>query len=254
MPSIASTINKMLDHDLDYTAWKNFAIQNNTYLRPVGDGTFVNADGLTLYYTSNKTLTTKASGNTKLTGGSIDPLSMATILNALPDPHNATNIPDQMLFVDTLDGTPSGSYGTINAGSSFFWKGLLYLNANLSSQGIGASQYAFGQNPDDFKNHQGNTSIGASGGYLYGQKITSIFMDGVLYLRGNWTKSGNGNILGSLITKGGMSGSGTTDIYYDARLGGGILKQIAPSVVQAHDGTTLQNLVSGPIAELKSWN
>lgn len=234
-PSVAARIDSLIRNDLDYTAWKTYAIANNGYVRPTGSGKdahFVNNDGQVLYVTPDRTLTTNPEGNARLTN--LDQLSMADLI---PDSRNTSSIPDRILFIDTVSGTEDGPLGRVVLGSGFFWKGLLFCMADVEASGVKASQSILMKNPDEYAQDPKGDSTGTI------QK--SCLMDGVLYVAGNYTCTGNGNIYGSLICRGGFTGSGTPDIWFNTRNRFGLFREPVAGV-NLHE---LAELVSCPITE-----
>jgi hypothetical protein len=232
--SMIGKVDDLTSTQLSYATWKSFAIQNGAYLRPVGSGGsisyFTNFDGLKLYVTPTKSLTTSPTGNTLLT--SLDQLSMDSLI---PSDRDTFKVSDRMIFIDKY---ANGSYATVNIGSSFFWKGLLYVEGNISTQGINSGQTVLGRNPDQY-------TAFANGGYTSksGTLINSCYLDGVLAIAGSLNRQGNGAIYGSLICKGGYSGSGSPDIWYNPRNKGGILKQ--PT-----NPNLIAQIITGPTVEI----
>jgi hypothetical protein len=53
----------------------------------------------------------------------------------------------------------------------------------------------------------------------------------------------NGCIYGSLVAKGGYSGSGSPDIYYNSRNAGGLFRDVV-------DDQTIAQIITGPTTEL----
>lgn len=224
-------INNLINSQLDYTTWKNFAIANSSYVRPnAGGNEFYNANGQILYVTGTKTLTTSAAGNTKLT--SLDQLSMASLI---PSDGNTISLRDRILFVDTVSGTQNGTFSTVGIGSSFFWKGLLYVQGNISTTGISAGQSILMKNPDEYTLDPKGTTTGARHG--------SCYLDGVMLVAGTLNRNGNGCIYGSLIAKGGYNGGGSPDIYYNSRNSGGLFKEVV-------DNQTIAQIITGPTKEV----
>lgn len=234
-PVIAAKIDDLLFTQLNYDSWKAAAIKNNSYARPVQSGNnsmyFINRDGLRLYVTPSRTLTTDATGNTAFTS-----LNQVSMDNLIPADRNTATLRDRVLFVDTFEGRVDGTMPTVSVGSTFFWKGLLYVMGNISTSGVASGQTVWMKNPDEFVADPLGTQTGAARG--------SCYMDGVLYVNGQLSRSGNGCIYGSLIAKGGYAGSGSPDIYYNSRNGNGLF-------ANDPDGSQiLRQIISGPIAEL----
>jgi len=238
--SMINKIDNLLDTQLNYTTWKEFAIQKGGYARPVlsNNGSvsyFVNQQGQRLYVTPNKTLTTSSSGNSAFT--SIGQLSMYNLVpqGGSATPFNTSKISDRVLFSDTVQGTPNGTKATIETGSNFFWKGLLYLQANLKTTGVGAGQQVLMKNPDEFLQDPTGNTTGAPRG--------SCYLDGVVYVDGSLDRNGNGCIYGSLMCRGGYGGGGSPDIYYNSRNGRGLFQDVK-------DKKSIRAIIPGPIAEL----
>lgn len=238
-PGVASQVDSMIQNTMDYNTWKQFAIKRNGYLRPTvsGGGSvtgYRNANGQTLYVTSSRTLTTYATGNTLLTN--IAQISMKPLVSPSG---NTAEIADRILFLDTPEGRSDGTKVDVSLGSSdaFFWKGLLYLNANFSTAGGGAFPTILGKNPDQFRNDpEGNN----------GTQISNCYMDGALMITGSMSRTGNASVYGTMIATGGYGGSGGPDIYYNSRNGKGLFRGqgIYAAIFQ---------IIEGPVAEMNSW-
>lgn len=238
-PAVAEQVDAMIWNTLDYATWKQFAIKKNGYLRPTVSGGsvsgYVNAEGQKLYVTPSRTLTTSPTGNTPMTN-----LAQLSMKPLVPASGNTADIADRILFVDTPEGTPDGTKRTITLGSNddFFWKGLLYLNASLSTSGGGAFPTILGKNPDDYR----ADPVGTSTGTL----IPGCYLDGALMVTGQMSRTGNAAIYGTLIATGGYGGSGGPDIYYNSRNAQGLFRGQGTHVA------TFQ-IIEGPTAELNSW-
>jgi hypothetical protein len=237
-PQVALEVSNTLDVALDYDFWKNFAIANNGYVRPNSSGSgFVNEKGQTLYVTSTGMLTTVATGNTLFTS-----LSQISMTKLVPSNGNTAQIPDRILFIDTREGTANGTPNDVSLGSNdaFFWKGMIYCNGNWSTSGGGAFPTILMKDPDQYAADPTGTTTG--------QLISNCYLDGLLYVTGNLSRTGNATIYGTLVTKGGYGGTGSPDIYYNSRLKKGLF---SGSVEQ--QSKVLHELVSGPISELNVW-
>ncbi|MGC8740470.1 MAG: hypothetical protein ACP5UB_03335 [Candidatus Sumerlaeaceae bacterium] len=237
-PQIALEVSNTLDVALDYDFWKSFAIANNGYVRPKTSGSgFVNEKGQTLYVTPTGMLTTVATGNTLFTS-----LAQISMKKLVPSNGNTSSLPDRILFIDTPQGTKDGTPVNVSLGSSdaFFWKGMIYCNGNWSTSGGGAFPTVLMKNPDEYAaDPTGNTT---------GRLVANCYLDGLLYVTGNMSRTGNATIYGTLVTKGGYGGTGSPDIYYNSRLKKGLFNS---NVDQ--QSKVLHELVSGPISELNVW-
>lgn len=235
-PPVASYIDSVMTNMMSYNAWKAFAIQQGGYCRPSGNG-FLNDMGQPLYVTPSGTLTTVANNNTRFTQ-----LRQMSMKNLVPANGNTSQVPDRILFVDTVEGTQNGTLGNIamNSSDSWFWKGLLYLNANFSTSGGGGFPNVWMKNPDQYQADPSGLSTG--------QSIANCYMDGILFVAGAMGRTGNASVYGTVIAKGGYGGGGSPDIYYNTRLKDGLFKNI----VGGGSGL-LAAAVSGPIQELNLW-
>lgn len=237
-PQIALEVSNTLDVALDYDFWKSFAIANNGYIRPKTGGTgYVNEKGQTLYVTPTGMLTTVATGNTLFTS-----LAQISMKKLVPPSGNTSQLPDRILFIDTPQGTKNGTPVNVSLGSNdaFFWKGMIYCNGNWSTSGGGAFPTVLMKNPDEYAADPTGNSTGSL--------IANCYLDGLLYVTGNMSRTGNATIYGTLVTKGGYGGTGSPDIYYNSRLKKGLF---ASTVEQ--QSKVLHALISGPIAELNAW-
>jgi hypothetical protein len=237
-PQIALEVSNTLNVALNYDFWKSFAIANNGYVRPKTSGTgFVNEKGQTLYVTPTGLLTTVSTGNTLFTS-----LAQISMKRLVPANGNTSQIPDRILFIDTPQGTPNGTpvNVSLNSSDAFFWKGMIYCNGNWSTSGGGAFPTILMKNPDEYAaDPTGNST---------GRLIGNCYLDGLLYVTGNMSRTGNATIYGTLVTKGGYGGTGAPDIYYNSRLKKGLF---ASTVEQ--QSKVLHELVSGPISEMNAW-
>ena len=234
-PPVVNYVDTVINQMMSYETWKAFAIQQEGYCRPSGDG-FVNDNGQPLYLTTSGKLTTVATNNTRFTQ-----LRQVSMKNLVPASGNTSEIPDRVLFVDTLEGTKNGTLGNIamNSSDAWFWKGLLYLNANFSTSGGGGFPGVLMKNPDQY-------AIDPSG--ATGTKIASCYIDGMLYVAGAMSRTGNASVYGSVIAKGGYGGGGSPDIYYNSRLKNGLFRNI-----EGGGSEVLAAAISGPIQELNMW-
>ncbi|AXA35585.1 hypothetical protein BRCON_0808 [Candidatus Sumerlaea chitinivorans] len=235
---VAVTVDNMINNILDYESWKSFAIANNGYIRPrAGGGGFVNERGQTLHVTPSGTLTTVSTGNTPLTS-----LAQISMKRLIPPDGNTAAIPDRMLFIDTPEGRANGTPVTISLGSNdaFFWKGMIYHNGNWSTSGGGAFPTVLMKNPDEYAADPTGSSTGT--------RIANCYLDGLLYVTGSLSRTGNATIYGCIVTKNGYGGTGSPDIYYNSRLKAGLF-----SSVSVYGSLQIAEMVTGPIAELNAW-
>jgi len=122
---------------------------------------------------------------------------------------NWANVDYEVIFVDTIDGneptTDGANMATLRlSGSGASWKGFYYICANLDVTGMGQ--------PDDIP-------IKRPDGVYFDKEA---FMDGILCVRGAYDGAGNEVVYGSIYAKGGFTGSGTPDVYYNVDLRDGI--------------------------------
>lgn len=235
---VALQVSNTIDVALNYDFWKNFAIANNGYVRPKQGGSgYVNEKGQTLYVTPTGFLTTTPTGNTLFTS-----LSQISMKKLVPPDGNTAQLPDRILFIDTPQGQANGTPVNVSLGSNdaFFWKGMIYCNGNWSTSGGGAFPTILMKNPDQYAADPTGTSTG--------QLVGNCYLDGLLYVTGNLSRTGNATIYGTLVTKGGYGGTGSPDIYYNSRLKKGLFNS---NVDQ--QSKVLHELVSGPISELAVW-
>ncbi|MGI8907472.1 MAG: hypothetical protein ACR2IE_13385 [Candidatus Sumerlaeaceae bacterium] len=227
--SMIGKVDNLINTQLDYNTWKQFAIANNSYIRPANTGNgFVNQVGQTLYVTPARTLSTSPTGNSALTD--LKQISIPTSL--IPADGNTAKLRDRILFIDNK---PNGQFGSVAIKSGFFWKGLMYVHGGVDIQGAGASGNVLLKNPDEYKTDPTGSSTGT--------KIGNIIMDGVMLVEGTLSRSGNAAIYGSLVAKGGYSGNGTVDIYYNSRNAGGLFKEVV-------DDQTISQIITGPTMEI----
>ncbi|PKO17532.1 hypothetical protein CVU37_08570 [candidate division BRC1 bacterium HGW-BRC1-1] len=235
-PATSVYIDSVMNNMMNYNTWKAFAIQQGGYCRPGTGGGFVNDSGQPLYVTPSGSMTTVATHNTRFTE-----LRQISMKNLVPSNGNTSQIPDRILFIDTIEGTQNGTYGNIamNSSDNWFWKGLLYLNSDFSTSGGGGFPSVLMKNPDQFAaDPSGSTGTNTAGCY----------MDGILYVAGTMGRTGNASVYGTIIAKGGYGGSGSPDIYYNSRLKEGLFKN-----VMGGGSGLLAAAVSGPIQELNLW-
>ena len=264
---VTSRIDDMISNTLSYTAWKNFAISRGRYIRPPASGSqFLNDLNQPLYVKADpnnpnlKVLTTNSSGATAFT--SLKQISMNNLVpqngNIDTNPYSTGFVLDQVLFLDTPQGTINGTMKDYNLNSSddFFWKGLLYVNGNLNTSGGGAFPSIRGKNPDEYA----TDAYGVSTGHM----ISNCYMDGILMVRGGMTRTGNAAVYGTLVAVGqgaanAVDGSGSPDIYYNTRNKFGLF-QADPGAggtpetpYQAAIAEKNFNIVGGATRELRAW-
>lgn len=219
--SVESLVNDIINNGLDYTAWKSYAIANNWYFRPNSSGTtpYVNSSGQTLYVQPNAitgpTLTTNSNGGTYSSFTSLDQISRKSLV---PSGGNTYSMVDRPLFIDTKEGLATNNGGTaasitLGSASSFFWKGLIYVNGNFTTSGIGNAATVLVQNPDQFASDPTSSS---------GYTPSGCFLDGILYYTGSFSRSGNSLVYGSVIPKsGGSSFNAFPNVCFNSRLATG---------------------------------
>lgn len=253
--NVASIVDNTINNDLNYEVWKAYAISKNAYCRPPSSGSqFVNQDGIKLWVKSDRTL---IAGSTQPNGAQpFTNLSQVSMSYLVPSNGNTCSIADQVLFVDTKQGTQNGTPTNISLNSSdqFFWKGLLYVNGGVSLSGAGGFQTVFMRSPDDWLAETDpvhNTS--------HGRLVAGCFLDGILFSTGAISRTGNSSVYGCYVSKTGMSSGGGPYVYYNSRVRGGLFQNPLPDTSSAspNDGKYLDKLakrmISGPIRELMAW-
>lgn len=123
---------------------------------------------------------------------------------------NRLTAPYDLIFIDTVDGTPPkpdhSNLATIsNSGSGIGMKGLFWMGANFDQTGAGNPASLLCEKPD------GTT-----------QNIAKVYLDGVLYAAGTIHFGGNPVIYGSVVAEQGYLSGGTPEIYYNYRLANGL--------------------------------
>src|SRR5207248_1821766 len=109
---------------------------------------------------------------------------------------NPYNIADACLFVDTPEGIKTGTEPQYSLTSSdrFFWKGVLYLNGNLSLWGGTSFPSVWMRNPDQFAAAQADSTLYQA---THGALVTNCFLDGLLLITGAVARTGNATLYGS---------------------------------------------------------
>jgi hypothetical protein len=267
-PVITARVNDMIDNILGYTAWKNFAISRGRYFRPPTNGgsQFVNDQNQPLYVKNDpnnpnlKVLTTNSQGATAFT--QLGQLSMINLVpgngNIDTNPFAAGYVLDQILFLDTPEGTKNGTMRDYNINSSdhFFFKGLMYVNGNLDTQGGGSFPSIRGKNPDEYATDAYGTTTG--------HMIDQCYLDGILFVRGKMSKTGNAAVYGTLVSVGqgatnAVDGAGSPDLFYNTRNKFGLFKGDPSSngtpetPYQAAIKASTFNVVGGATHEMPVW-
>jgi hypothetical protein len=263
-PVVTNEVIDMTSNTLNYTVWKNFAIQRGRYIRPGSGSQFVNDNGQLLYVKNDsnaknpRVLTTSPVGATALTN-----LAQLTMIGMVPSDHNVDVNPklpdgtinpayvsDQVLFIDTPEGRASGTKRdyALNSSDAFFWKGLLYINGNLNTTGGGAFPDIWGKNPDEYAADPYGTSVG--------HLLVGTYMDGIMAVTGTATKTGNGVVYGTLVALGQVDGGGSPDIYYNTRNKNGLFQSDPSAQGQTATPSTPQvtfRIVGQATREMDAW-
>lgn len=248
--AVATAVDTFMNNDMNYTTWKQFAISKNLYAKPNRTNNpthYVNSSGVTLYVkASDRSLIAIPTGQTVPAGYSrFENLEQVSMKSLVPGDGVTIDIPDRILFIDTAQGTATGTPTNITLGSNdaFFWKGLFYLNGNLTLGGSGNAPTINMKNPDQYAQFLSNTTQYRTNGYMVGNCIC----DGILYASGTVDRTGNSSVYGTVAAKGGMASGGGPDIYYNSRNKMGLFQEqiITPN-------NELAGLISGPICEIDS--
>lgn len=246
-PYVATAVDNFMNNDMNYTTWKAFAQAKNLYAKP-GSGGFVNASNIPLYVKpTDKTLVAIPTGQPIPSGHirftELQQVSMRDLANAAGG--YTLDIPDRILFIDTAQGTANGTPTNISLGSNdaFFWKGLFYLQGNLTLGGSGNAPTVNMKNPDQYAQYLSNPTLYKTNGFM----IPRTICDGILYASGTVDRTGNSAVYGTVVAKGGMGSGGGPDIYYNSRNKMGLFQE---KIVSPNN--ELAGLISGPIAEIKN--
>ncbi len=122
------------------------------------------------------------------------------------------NDPYDLLFIDTIDGTPPKADGSnlatiSNSGTGVGMKGVFWIGANMLQKGAGNPANLVAESP-------------AAGHPT--QTLAKDYLDGVLYCAGTIDVTGNPVVFGSVVAENGFTGSGTFDVWYNWRLKDGL--------------------------------
>ncbi len=122
------------------------------------------------------------------------------------------NDPYDLLFIDTIDGTPPKADGSnlatiSNSGTGVGMKGVFWIGANMLQKGAGNPANLVAESP-------------AAGHPT--QTLAKVYLDGVLYCAGTIDVTGNPVVFGSVVAENGFTGSGTFDVWYNWRLKDGL--------------------------------
>lgn len=120
------------------------------------------------------------------------------------------NTPYDLVFIDTIDGTPPRTDGSnlasiVNSGTGVGMKGVFWIGANFTQTGAGNPASLTCEKPD------GTT-----------QAVGKVYLDGVLYSAGWMNLGGNPVIYGSCVAQKGYVSGGTPDVYYNYKLANGL--------------------------------
>jgi hypothetical protein len=129
---------------------------------------------------------------------------------------NHATAPYDLIFIDTVNGTPSvdappaadgSNLAHISAnGSNLGLKGIFYLGAHFSGTGL----------------NNGTEGVTMESPYGTTNNSVSIFLNGVMYAAGTMALQGGTNVYGSVVTQLGFTGGGTPDVYYNKSLADGL--------------------------------
>lgn len=182
---------------MNYSQLKEYAKTHNGYYY-YDNGKFYNAAGVE---TALPDMVSQATPK-----GGFDPLG--------------SSVNDRILFVDSkADKNSSAPNNPFSAKMPLpnFWKGVMYINGNVVSNGTGSSPDMIVRTPDQFKAFR---ETGSSGSY----KVNGVLIDGILICQGIADLGGNTAIYGTLAAKGGVGVGGTPSIFYNSANGEGRLK------------------------------
>lgn len=246
-PAVGDAVDYVLDQTMNYTYWKQRAIDENGYIRPSTTGTgFVNHLGNKLYVAPDGTLTTSPSGGEALTA-----LGQLTMKSYVPAGGETEYIADRVLFIDTPEGAQGGTHKnyTLNASDNFFWKGLFYVNGNLSTSGGGAFPTVKGRDPNQY------AAWALQGLDVGSTSIADCFIRGTVAVTGTYSRTGNAAVYGTMVAKGGYAGSGSPDIWYDMRnkMFGLFTPPPDPSPDDATPPPSTYQICGGPLTEMGAW-
>lgn len=169
--------------EYDYDVYKTLALQRGEYYSTDASGN--------IYRNGVETIENRVNADTEFFGASPNGLL-------------------RLVFIDTIDGTPPAIDGSNLAnisiqGNSPHFRGLIYFAANINTTGMGNSPNVSVLDPDGFS-----------------ENLTKLWVDGVVYISGQWITAGNPKIYGSVIVEREITGGGTPDVYYNSRLADGL--------------------------------
>lgn len=238
-PAAGTAVDDMIATQLNYDYWKQYAIDHNTYLRPVVNGLnnvtgYTDAGGHKIYVTSARALTTSSLSVPGIENTTLTQLGQISRKQEVVEASGNTRfISDRLLFIDTIQGTEAGTSADIFIGhlDEFYWKGIVYIAGNLQMIGTGGSPDIRMQNPYEFLTDPHVTSS---------YSMRPCIIDGVLYVRDAMDFTGSAALYGAFV-----SGSGSItnmpEVYYDSRLKRGILGACTITSIASgnwHDWTT----------------
>jgi len=180
-----------------YTYWKNVAIAKGTYFRPAADGSVYNGVGQKLYINGGA-LNTTGAGSALSVGSAMD------YYRGLTNP--------TIVFFDTKNGvdpnlTPSTNWANISFTGSIPSKsqGLFYVAGNLS----------LGGSPGQTQTISSPPPTAPATTPAQETETLGVFHNGVVFVHGNYSSSGNPIIYGSVVTRGIYDCGGTPNVYYN---------------------------------------
>ena len=204
--AVADYVDDTLTTAMNYNLWKEAACRRNGYARPTGSG-FVDIAGVPLYVDETMTLV-------PWQGVGVEPPGLVRFTNFtqlsvaqwVPPSGETSSLAGRILFIDTPEGTSTGTLPTyeIQSGDSYFWKGALYVCGHLEAQGAADSPTILMRNPAQYAEQ--------SGGYM----VPRCFLEGVLYVAGSVTRMTPTAIYGTVIAKEGATPAGLPAIYYNS--------------------------------------
>lgn len=168
-------------------------------------------DGSSLYDSTGKLVPTKQY-----------PDMIGQVGTGVLDPLSETVAPDRVLFIDSAadkDSLEPNNPFTGDFKLPNFWKGVMYVNGNITQSSAGGSGPSMVvRTPDQFQDYRDD--IENSGSY----KIDNVLIDGIMICNGLAGLAGNTTIYGTLAALDGVSVGGTPSIFYNSANGEGRMK------------------------------
>jgi hypothetical protein len=222
---LTDIVNELLS-DLEYSIWKDLAVERGQYYRPDSAGEFYDYDGYPLYVDNVTKEITRASETNGTTN------ARATIKALTLYPKTGTfddaTLPADIIFIDTLDGnTPYNNGGgdtnlcdlTLTGGTNvadyFYTKGVLYICGNLHVGGLGPGSVP---------------TLSLTNPNTGSPEAISIWHNGLVLTEGNFENQGTAAVYGSIVARGSFHGGGSPDIYYNVLLKSGMAFPFASKI------------------------